>query len=49
MVQGIIQRIGRILGGLVGCGLGVGRGRDGLLCGRLIILAVLSCASQVGM
>ena len=41
MVQGIIQRIGRILGGLVGCGLGVGRGRDGLLCGRLIILGGL--------
>ena len=37
MVQGIIQRTGRILGGLVGCGLGIGCGRDGLLCGRLII------------
>lgn len=34
MVQGIIQRTGRILGGLVGCGLGIGCGRDGLLCGR---------------
>lgn len=28
MVQGIIQRIGRILGGLVGCGLGVSRVRS---------------------
>ena len=41
MVQGIIQRTGRILGGLVGCGLGLGCGRNGLLCGRLIILCSL--------